>query len=180
VPRPSGHCVTVNGYMYRWDSDDADEDTAIFDVWENRAWLAWLKQHLRLPFRAQRMEEEQGWLQDDADEQRGIAAKTASPFSLGSIVTVTGLSMINDDIAPDFEGVVVDAECQGEQGVVALQDLEVVPPDDPNYGPVREWVVHYPRDLSPTWGSPVARLSSAMALQVRVLQHGAGNEERAI
>ena len=143
MPRPPKHSVTIDGYTYRWDSDDEDEDDAIFEAWENRDWLAWLKEHLRFPFRAQRMEDEEGWGLEDTDKKRETAAKAASPFRLGSIVTVTGLPAINEDIDQDFEGIVVEAECQGEQGVVPLQDFEVVSPDDPNYGPVKEWVVHY-------------------------------------
>ena len=143
MPRPPEHCVTVNGYTYRWDSDDDDEDDAIFEAWENRDWLAWLSEHLRFPFRAQRREDEEGWGPEDTDKERENAAKTALPFRIGSVVTVTGLPAINEDLDPDFEGILVEAECQGEQGVVELQDFEVVPPDDPNYGPVKEWVVHY-------------------------------------
>lgn len=143
MPRPPKHSVTVDGYTCRWDRDDEDEDDAIFEAWEDRDWMVWLKQHLRFPFQAQRMEDEEGWGLEDTDEKRETAAKTASPFSVGSIVTVTGLSAINEDLDQDFEGVLVEAECQGEHGVVPLQDFEVVPPDDPNYGPVKEWVVHY-------------------------------------
>lgn len=73
----------------------------------------------------------------------GNSRETTSPFSVGSIVTVTGFPAINEHMDPDFEGILAEAECQGEQGVVPLQDFEVVPPDDPNYGPVKEWVVHY-------------------------------------
>jgi len=60
-PERPQHSVTVNGYMYRWDSDDEDEDDAIFEAWESRDWLAWLTEHLRFPFQAQRMEDEEGW-----------------------------------------------------------------------------------------------------------------------
>ena len=90
------------------------------------------------------MEDEEGWEWEDLDMGlRETAAKTASPFSVGSIVTVTGFPAINEHLDPDFEGILVEAKCQGEQGVVPLQDFEAVPPDDPNYGPVKEWVVHY-------------------------------------
>lgn len=144
VPRPPKHSVTVDGYTYRWDSDDEDENDAIFEAWENRDWLAWLKQHLRFPFQAQRMEDEEGWEWEDLDKElRETAAKTTSPFSVGSIVTVTGFPAINEHLDPDFEGILVEAKCQGEQGVVPLRDFEAVPPSDSNYGPVKEWVVHY-------------------------------------
>ena len=135
--------VTVDGYTYRWDSDDENEDDAIFEAWENRDWLSWLTEHLRFPFRAQRMEDDEDWGLEDTGKQREIGGRTASPFCVGSIVTATRFSAVNEHLDPDFEGIMVEAECQGEQGAVPLQDFEAVPPDDPNYGPVKEWVVHY-------------------------------------
>ena len=138
--RRPANSVTVNGYTYRWDSDDEQEDDRIFEIWEERDWLTWLGKHLRFPFQAQRMEDDEDWEPEDTDGKRETVAP---PFSVGSIVTVTRLPAVNEDIDQDFEGILVDAECQGERGVVPLQDFEVVPPDDPNFGPVKEWVVHY-------------------------------------
>ena len=134
-PKKHKHSVCVNGYTYRWDSDDEDEMDAIFEEWGNRDWLAWLRQHLCFPFQAKRVEDD-----DDAYFEEGVAGK---PFRLDSKIEVVALSGINEDIDLDFDGVIVEARHEGKKGEVPLQDLEVVPPDDPNYGPVKEWVVHY-------------------------------------
>ena len=132
MPKPPEHCVTVNGYTFRWDSDDEDEDDAIFEAWENRDWLAWLDEHLRFPFRAQRMEDEEGGGPEDTDEREN-AAKTALPFRVGSVVTVTGLPAINEDLDQDFDGVLVEAECQGDAaGHPGAMEPHAFPADRPS------------------------------------------------
>lgn len=128
------HSVTVNGYTYRWDSTKDQEMNAIFDAWAERDWLAWLKEHLHFPFQAKRVDDD-----DDAYFKKGVAGQ---PFRLGSTMTIVGLSDMNDEVDLDFSGVTVDAKHGRRKDAVPLQDLEVVPPDDPNYGPVMEWVVH--------------------------------------
>ena len=134
--------VTIDGYTYRWDSDDEDELDAIFEVWEDRDWLSWLREHLRFPFQAQRMEMDGHWMTDPEGGWDGDCGGPR-PFDLGLIVAVAGLSEGNEHVDWGFEGILMDAECLGKKGVVPLQDFEVVPPNDPNYGPVKEWVVRY-------------------------------------
>ena len=134
-PKKPKHSVSVNGYTYRWDSDDDEELDALFEAWGKRDWLAWLKQHLRFPFQAKRVEDDHR-----AYFEEGVARQ---PFSIGSTMQIVGLSDFNEDLDLDFDGVIVKARDGQEKGEVPLQDLEVVPPDDPNYGPVKEWVVHY-------------------------------------
>ena len=129
------HSVTINGYTYRWDSDNDEELDAIFFAWADRDWLTWLKEHLHFPFQAKRVDDD-----DDAYFEKGVAGQ---PFRLGSTMTIVGLSEMNEDVDLDFDGVIVDAKHGQRTKDVPLQDLEVVPPDDPNYGPVMEWVVRY-------------------------------------
>ena len=128
------HSVAVNGYTYRWSSDNVDEQDAIFFAWADRDWLAWLKEHLHFPFQAKRVDDD-----DDAHFEKGVAGQ---PFRLESTMTVVGLSKTNRDIDldRDFDGFCVDAVDGSKKASVPLQDLEVVPHDDPNYGPVMEWV----------------------------------------
>ena len=132
VKKPK-HSVAVNGYTFRWDSDDDEELDAIFESWEEREWMAWLKKHLRFPFNVRRVE----------DGSNFHGEEEGRPFAVGSRMTVQGISEATEDGDLDFGGVLVEVECNGEKGIIPLQDLEVTPPDDPNYGHVKEWVVHY-------------------------------------
>jgi len=88
-PKKPKHSVTVNGYTYRWDSDDEDEMDAIFEAWGKRDWLAWLKEHLRFSFQAKRVEDDhRPFFEEGVPRQ---------PFSIGSTMQIVGLSDINED-----------------------------------------------------------------------------------
>ena len=60
---------------------------------------------------------------------------------------MTGLA--EGDFEADFDGVIVEVRgdrrrrCKEGKGCLPLQDLEVRPKDNPNYWPVREFVVWY-------------------------------------
>jgi len=56
-------------------------------------------------------------------------------------MTVLGIS--DAAFEPDFHGVLVDVRQGHRRRVVPLQDLEVRPKDNPNFWPVREFVVWY-------------------------------------
>jgi len=112
-PGKPRHAVNVDGRTYRWDSDDDQEMDRLLEEWAERDWLAWIKEHLRFPFQVRRKDDD-----DNACFTEGVAGR---PFRLGSAMTVTGLSRHQDDL--DFDGVLVDAVCGKEEGVVPLQDL---------------------------------------------------------
>ena len=70
-----------------------------------------------------------------------------NPFPVGCEVEVVGIA--EGDFEPDFDGVIVEVRgdkrgrCKESEGCLPLQDLKVRPKDNPNYWPVREFVVWY-------------------------------------
>ena len=70
-----------------------------------------------------------------------------NPFPVDCQVEVIGIAEGNFE--PDFDGVIVEVRgdrssgCKKRKGLLPLQDLEVQPKDNPNYWPVREFVVWY-------------------------------------
>jgi hypothetical protein len=123
-------------YDSSWDEDDGDSEA--FErksrEWKNRDWIAWLKAQLRFPFRARRME-------DDQDPFAPEAGRPKPVFSVGGEVEVLGIA--DEDADVEFEGLIMAVRNKQRKGCIPLQDLEVRPPSDPNYWPVREFVVWY-------------------------------------
>ena len=115
-----------DGYLP--ECEDAWEDK--LEEWEKRDWPTWLAQHLKFPFTATREEDD-----DDAYFLEGAAK---APFRLGHKVQVLGL-----DEEDEVRGVLVSVREKSQTGYVPLCDLEVKPKTDPNYWPVREYVVWF-------------------------------------
>ncbi len=130
-------------YDSSWDSDEDVSGEAFdkkYEEWEERDWIKWLKQNLTFPFQAERVEDM------DADPLAPDESKKKTPFPEGCQVKVTGMSDCDCDV--EFEGVIVDVivdviGIEGKKGALPLQELEVRPKSDPNYWPVREFVVWY-------------------------------------
>ena len=128
-------------YDSSWDLDygekgyDKDAYDRKSEEWEERDWIEWLQENLTFPFKAERME-------DDVDMFAPKNLQGRNPFKVGCHVTVTGITDLDCD--PDFEGVIINVVGEkGKKGAFPLQDLEVQPKTDPNYWPVREFVVWY-------------------------------------
>lgn len=128
-------------YDSTWDLDSDEEgyEDEAFDrkceEWEDRDWVPWLGENLTFPFQAERME-------DDVDIFAPEELQARNPYPVGCKVKVMGIS--DYDCDPDFEGVIVDVVGKnGKKGALPLQDMEVRPKNDPNYWPVREFVVWY-------------------------------------
>jgi hypothetical protein len=122
---------------HRWDLSESDDgylpesDEAFeqkLEEWAARDWPAWLAQHLAFPFTVTREEDE-----DDAYFAKGAAK---APFRLGHQMEVVGLAEEDVD-----RGIMVEVREKKRTGCVPLCDLEVTPETDPNYWPVREYVV---------------------------------------
>jgi len=129
-------------YDPSWDCDYGDEgyDESAFDrkyaEWDKRDWMEWLRKNLTFPFQAERMED--SYLDMFAREE--LHAK--NPYPVGCEVTVSGIADFDCD--PSFDGVIVNVASKTvKRGTLPLQDLEVRPKTDPNYWPVREFVVWY-------------------------------------
>jgi hypothetical protein len=102
----------------------------IYEKWRRRSWESWLKEKLTFPFLVKRMEDE-----DDA-YFTGIADH--QPFRLGHEMKVVGI-----DVEDDLCGVIVKVREGRRAGYVPLCDVEVIDKEDPNYWPVREYVVWF-------------------------------------
>jgi hypothetical protein len=125
---------------HRWDLEESedgnlpsDEDAfeKKLEEWERRDWASWLSSQLRFPFTVTREEDE-----DDAYFQKG-AAKAL--FRLGHTMEVVGLDAESDEMV----GILITVRESGKTGQLPLCDVEVKPKTDPNYWPVREYVVWF-------------------------------------
>lgn len=91
--------------------------------------MPWLREHLTFPFTLKRVEDE-----DDAYFTK-VAKK--KPFRLGHQMEVLE---VLDELDGRL-GIMVKVREQGQIGSVPLADCEVLEKSDPNFYPVREYVV---------------------------------------
>ncbi len=105
-------------------SEDAFEKK--YEEWEGRDWMKWLTANLTFPFTATR--------EEDMDDASFGDAK--APFQVGHKMEILGLE--GED---EYEQVLAKARENSQIGYLPLCDLEVRPKTDPNYWPVREYVV---------------------------------------
>ena len=122
-------------YDSSWDRGDEEAFDRKFAEWKKRDWIAWLRKHLTFPFRARREEDM------DLDIFAPEELHRKNPFPVGCEVEVLGIA--EGDFEPDFDGVIVEVRRGKIKGQLPLQDLEVRPKSDPNFWPVREFVVWY-------------------------------------
>jgi hypothetical protein len=128
-------------YDASWDRGNEAAWERKYQEWESRDWVAWLKAELKFPFRARRVED----LYLDMFAPEELHAR--NPFPVGCEVEVLGIA--DGDFDPGFDGVLVEVRgderrgCRQKNGCLPLQDLEVRPKGDPNFWPVREFVVWY-------------------------------------
>ena len=99
-----------------------------YQEWTERNWPEWLAQQLSFPFMAIREEDD-----DDAYFAEGAAM---APFRLGHKMEVIALAECDVD-----RGMIVKVREKNQTSSVPLSDLEVTPKTDPNFWPVREYVV---------------------------------------
>jgi len=123
-------------YDISWDFDSGDIQAfeRKLKQWKSRNWIAWLKANLKFPFQAERME-------DDLDSFAPDDVQARNTFPVGCKVEVLGIA--HEDCDVEFEGVIVEVKGKKGKGYLPLQDLEVRPKSDPDYWPVREFVVWY-------------------------------------
>ena len=126
---PAPRAVDPSPYDDTWDTGDWEGLDRKWPDWEGRDWEAWLRASLSFPFRAKRFE--------DDDEAYFTEVAWREPFRLGARMLVLGLAGCD----PWRDVILVEARQGRFRGSVPLSDLEVVSKDDPNYGPLREYVV---------------------------------------
>ena len=117
---------TENGYTP--ESDDAFERK--FAEWEERDWMTWLEDVLSFPFMVERVE--------DHDDAYFTDVAEHEPFRLGHEMKV--VEFAEED---ELYGIIVKVREGRRVGYVPLCDLEVIPKEDVNYWPVREYVVWF-------------------------------------
>jgi Calcium binding len=102
----------------------------IYKEWQKRSWEPWLKENLTFPFIVERMEDEDdAYFTDIADHEL---------FRLGHEMKVIGI-----DQEDDLYGIILKVREGRRVGHVPLCDVEVVDKKDPNFWPVREYVVWF-------------------------------------
>ncbi len=128
-----------NADDHRWDLNAGDKgylpscDEAFnrkLEEWQARNWSDWLAKNLTFPFSVTREEDD-----DDAYFAPGAAK---APFRLGHKMDV--LELAEEDVD---RGIIVNVREKGQTGYVLLDDLEVTPKTNPNFWPVREYVVWF-------------------------------------
>ena len=110
-------------------SDEAFERK--FSEWQRRDWSIWLLEHLTFPFAVVRMEDE--------DDAYFINATKSQPFRLGHTMTAVGIEIEEDPLY----GILLQVTEGRRKGHVPLADVEVIPREDANFWPVREYVVWF-------------------------------------
>ncbi len=120
-----------NKYDSEW--NNPGNRKSIYDKvrqWEKRHWQTWLKENLSFPFDVKRME----------DEDDGFFTNFAryGPFRLRHTFRVRDIS--SED---DLRGIIVKVKEGRKIGHVPLCDVEVTLKYNPNYWPVKEYVVWF-------------------------------------
>jgi hypothetical protein len=120
----------VKPYDSSWDgSGDPQAFDRKYRQWSKRDWPSWLEDHLSFPFEVKRVE--------DMDDDFTHSA-TPRPFSVGHTFKVIALDMEDEGY-----GIIVKAREGRKTGHVPLCDLEVTAKTNPNYWPVREYVMWF-------------------------------------
>jgi len=118
-------------YDKSWDlSEDEEAFDKKYKEWQQRSWEYWLNEKLTFPFMVKRMEDEDDAYFTDAAEHQ--------PFRLGH--EMKAICIEQED---DFYGIILKVREGRRVGYVPLCDVEVVDREDPNFWPVREYVVWF-------------------------------------
>lgn len=114
-----------------WDRE-GDEGGAFerkCEEWGRRNWMPWLQERLTFPFTVTR--------EEDMNENPFALSAVDRPFSVGHQMEALRL----DD--ESIDGIMIEVVDRDKAGCVPLADCEVIPKSDPNYWPVREYVVWF-------------------------------------
>lgn len=119
-------------YDSSWDDDNEELFDQKYEEWRKRDWKSWLEKKLSFPFEARRDEDER-WMYYE-----GCIIDEKKLFSMGHVMTVLGI-----EAEDDHYGVLVKARERRKTATIVLCDLEVTSREDPNFWPVREYVVWF-------------------------------------
>lgn len=114
-------------YDTSWDTDPNADDAfdRKYEEWERRDWIKWLNEQLTFPFQVKRFE----------DMTENPFNPGTGPFSVGQLMQATALEKHTE-----YE-VALKVANGKRKGLVPLADVEVINEENPNYWPVREYVV---------------------------------------
>ena len=115
-------------YDSSWDEDNEELFDEKYSEWEERDWESWLNENLTFPFEIKREEDGEEW----GDK------KSKKLFGIGHTMEV--LSINEDD---DKYGVIIKVREGRKTGYIPLCDVEVTSRTNPNFWPVREYVVWF-------------------------------------
>lgn len=120
--------------LYESEKGNLSENEDAFDrkckEWQQRSWESWLNKKLIFPFLVRRMEDDDdAYFTDVADHQ---------PFRLGHEMKVIGI-----DQEDDLYGIILKVREGRRVGYVPFCNVEVLDQEDPNFWPVREYVVWF-------------------------------------
>ena len=116
-------------YDSSWDEGNSDLWHQKHEEWQERDWESWLTDYLSFPFEVRRKEDDDDAYFSDAAQQ--------GPFRVGHVMSALAI-----DEDPRCE-ILVEVREGKKTGHVPLCDVEVTPKTDPNYWPVREFVVWF-------------------------------------
>ncbi len=117
-------------YDSSWDQGNDELWDRKYDEWEERDWESWLDAELSFPFEVRR--------EEDDDDAFFTNVASRQPFRLGHTMKVLGVE--DDDV--DY-GILVKVREGKRTGCVPLCDVQVTSRSDPNFWPVREYVVWF-------------------------------------
>jgi hypothetical protein len=117
-------------YDSSWDEDNDELWEQMYDEWEKRDWESWLSGRLSFPFEVKR--------EEDDDEAYFTNVASRQPFRLGHTMEVLGIE--GEHV---HYGILVKVREGRRTGRVPLCDVEVTSRSDPNFWPVREYVVWF-------------------------------------
>lgn len=117
-------------YDSSWDEGNEELWDQKYDAWEERDWEGWLRKQLSFPFEVKRKE--------DDDDAFFTNVASHQPFRLGHTMKVLGIEYNDVDY-----GILLKVREGNRAGCVPLCDVEVTSRSDPNFWPVREYVVWF-------------------------------------
>jgi hypothetical protein len=127
--KPPAPQVTREPHDHSWNTRERKGLDRKWPEWEGRDWEGWLRTNLTFPFKAKRIDDDDGAFFTD------VAVR--EPFRLGARMLVLDLAGFD----PWHEVILVEARQGRFHGEVPLNDLEAVSKEDANYWPVQEYVV---------------------------------------
>ena len=119
--------LDLSNYDSSWDEGHEEPWDRKYAEWQSRHWPSWLANHLSFPFTVERKED---------FSSHDLFNEDQAWFAVGHTMNVLAIEGEDEDY-----GILIKVRQQRKTGVLPLADVEVTSRDDPNFWPVREYVV---------------------------------------